>query len=361
MDYKEKKKKNFNIILYNIKKRKKRVKMNLNIYDLIGIVGSIIIAYFYFYAQYKYTFLNSFNFFLGNIIGSLFIVVSLILSSFNIASFIIETLWIAVSFYGIYKYHVIKDRVLEDLTVRQNQFSIDNIPTKITERIFNKDDIGFDIIFKDQISQEEHNEKSMSMDTFLFNGTTMLTPNAITSSILNINNIENEWRMNKNVVFIYLDEKDYGKEDLIKLFEDQNIKKDKLIKKNENKPILFFVTGFMNKIEQYINKDGSVSDVVFTLPRAGISGEASKYISEMDVFSYIIIDSISFETEESKKNGFETTFNLMNIKENEKTFTPLVYHAKTPSKKNGYNSCSIRLGNVPCGIIPGYPVSVKIK
>ena len=248
--------------------------MNLNIYDLIGIVGSMIIVFSYFYAQYKYTFLNSFNFFLGNIIGSLFILISLILSAFNIASFIIETLWIVVSFYGIYKYHVKKDNILEDLTVRQNKFSV----------------------YKTPKSQEEYNEKAMSIDTFLFNGTTVLTPNAISSSILNVNNIENEWQMNKNVFFIYLDEKDYSKEDLIELFKDQNIKKDKLIIKNENKPILFFVTGFMKKIEKYIDKDGSVSDVVFTLPRAGISGEASKYISEMDVFSYIVIDSISFET-----------------------------------------------------------------
>lgn len=50
----------------------------------------------------------------------------------------------------------------------------------------------------------------------------------------------------------------------------------------------------------------------------------------------------------------------MNINENNKTFVPLVYHINTP-QVNNVSDCSVRLGNVPAGIIPGFPVSVKLK
>jgi len=49
------------------------------------------------------------------------------------------------------------------------------------------------------------------------------------------------------------------------------------------------------------------------------------------------------------------------INEGSRSFTPLIYHAKTPNMEANYSDCSIRLGNVPSGLIPGFPVSIKVK
>ena len=335
--------------------------MNVNIYDVVGLMGALIIGWFYFYGQYRYTFLNTFIFFIGNIIGSILIISSLILSSFNLPSFVIEVLWISVSFFGIYKYHVLKGGVMEDLTIKQNEFSIDGIPTKINKRAFTKEDLGIEILFKQKDGSMQA-ETSMTMETFLFNGTTMLTPAAISSSVMGINAVENQWRINKNCYFIELEERDYSKSDIAELFRDAGVVKDKLIIRQENKPVLFLITGFMNKIKQDVDRNGKLDEGVFTLPRAGILLSAAEYIAEMEMFGAIVIDSISFEPNDGgSKTGFETTTTLMHINEQKQTFLPLIYHAKTPDAEGNYGSCSIRLGNVPVGIIPGYPVSVKVK
>jgi len=335
--------------------------LNINIFDIFGLVGSFSIAYFYFYAQYKYTFLNSFNFFVGNIVGSLLIVSSLIFSSFNLASFMIETLWICVSIYGIYKYHLIKTQPMKDITLRQNEFSVDGFGTELKLREFKKEDLGFDILFNNPTTNETLAEKSMDMKTFLFNGTCLLTPAAITNSELNVNDIENQWRMNKNAYMIELKEdKDYSKEEIKELFEQEGILK---LSKEDNymdKPYLIIKTGYMDKIEGMCDENGNTSSEIFSISKPGLKIEAAKYISELDLFSMILIDSISFESKESQEKKFHTTHYLMNINEEKKTFTALVYHIKTP-KVEKVEDCSVRLGNVPKGIIPGFPVSVKVK
>jgi hypothetical protein len=333
----------------------------MNIFDVLGLIGALTIGWFYFYAQYRYTFLNTFTFFIGNIIGSILIISSLVLSNFNLPSFVIEVLWISVSFFGIYKYHVTKEGYMEDLTMRQNEFSIDNLPTELRSRYFTKDDMGVEILFK-QDDEALMPEKSMSMNTFLFNGTTMLTPSAISNSTLGILDVENKWRLNKSCYFVKLKERDYTEKDMIIEFRKQKIAKDTLITKQENKPILFLITGFMNKAKSSIKNDGTVDDSIFSIKRPGLTVEAAKYISKLDIFGAIVIDSISFEPKEgSVNNGFETTRALMNINEGSRSFTPLIYHAKTPNMEANYSDCSIRLGNVPYGIIPGFPVSIKVK
>lgn len=334
----------------------------MNVYDFVGVIGALIIAGFYFYAQYRFTFLNTYVFFVGNIIGSLLIISSLLLSSFNLPSFLIETLWIAVSFFGIYKYHVVREGTMEDLTYRQNELSIDGFTTEVTKREFTKLDLGVAILFK-QVDGSMLPERSMDMRTFLFNGTTMLTPAAISESTLNINTLENQWRINKNCYFVGLDEnKTHGVAEMKNLFKKYGVIKDRLIVRHENKPVLFFVTGFMNKIEGMIGDDGVVHDEIFKVRRCGISLAGAEYISNLDIFGAIIIDSISFEpTGVDAVPGFLSTTELMNVDRGKKTFTPLIYHAKTPSSENKYDSCSIRIGNVPSGIIPGFPVSIKVK
>lgn len=334
--------------------------MQYNIFDTLGLLGSFLIAYFYFYSQYKYTFLNSMKFFIGNILGSGLIIMSLVFSSFNLASFFIETLWIAVSFYGMYTYHYTRKNPLVDLTIRQDELSIDGFSTKTRIRKFTKDDIGLDIMFNNPITGQTLPEKSMDMTTFLFNGTTMLTPNAITDSALNINDIENQWRMNKNCHMITLGEDiDYDKEQIEAIFRERKILELSKEEEYTNKPYLIIKTGFMEKISDLVKEDGNVDPAIFSLPKPGLTIEAAKFISELDLFGAILIDSISFESKESREKNFHTTHYLMNINEEEGTFTPLVYHIKTPPNK--ISDCSIRIGNIPSGTIPGYPVSVKVK
>jgi len=260
----------------------------------------------------------------------------------------------------MYRYHFVQKNPLVDLTVRQNEFSVDGFVTTTKSREFTTNDLGFDIMFNNPITNETIPEKSMDMTTFLFNGTTMLTPNAITNSTLNVNDFENEWRMNKNCIMITLDKNiDYTKEQIKELFEEQKILNTTPEKNIFDKPYLIIKTGFMNKISHLINEDGSADPEIFSIPKPGISIEAAKFISELDLFSVILIDSISFESLESKDKFFHTTHYLMNIDEKNKKFTPLVYHIKTPPEN--IDSCSIRIGNVPSGIIPGFPVAVKVK
>lgn len=333
----------------------------MNVYDFVGVIGALIIAGFYFYAQYRFTFLNTFVFFVGNIIGSVLIISSLLLSSFNMASFLIETLWIAVSFFGIYKYHVVHDGGMEDLTIRQDEFSIDGFKTTCKIRHFTREDLGVEILFK-QRNGKMIPEKSMTMESFLFNGTTVLTPSAISNSTLGINEVGWSWRINKNCYFISLEPRDYGVDDIKKIFKENKVSRDKLINKDENKPILFFITGFMNRAEKYIGKSGIPDKEIFSIPRAGLQKEAAEYISSLNMFGGIIIDSISFEPNEPGNSvGYETTSILMNINESKRNYTPLVYHAKTPNHDRKHHDCSIRIGNVPSGVVPGYPVSILIK
>lgn len=78
--------------------------MNSFTVDAIGIVGVVIVVVTYFLLQsekidskgFLYSFLNAF--------GSLLILYSL-LYSWNLASFIIEFVWILISLYGLKKWY----------------------------------------------------------------------------------------------------------------------------------------------------------------------------------------------------------------------------------------------------------------
>ncbi len=72
------------------------------IYDAIGLAGvvAIIIAYFLLqanlvrYDEYSYLFLNG--------VGAALILVSLVYA-FNLAAFVMEAIWVAISIYGAVK------------------------------------------------------------------------------------------------------------------------------------------------------------------------------------------------------------------------------------------------------------------
>jgi hypothetical protein len=71
-------------------------------YDVLGLFGVALILISYFMLQIGKLHLEQVLYSLLNLIGALFILVSL-LFSWNLASFIIEVAWILISLYGIIK------------------------------------------------------------------------------------------------------------------------------------------------------------------------------------------------------------------------------------------------------------------
>jgi len=74
--------------------------MEQYIYDVIGMIGAFLILAAYFLLQYKKIENKSIFYNLLNLIGALFILISL-LSDWNLSGFIIEICWASISVYGI--------------------------------------------------------------------------------------------------------------------------------------------------------------------------------------------------------------------------------------------------------------------
>ena len=72
--------------------------------DFIGILGVIVIIVAYMLLQLEKIDAKGLLFSLLNTIGALFIIVSL-MYDWNLASFIMESTWMMVSLYGIWKYY----------------------------------------------------------------------------------------------------------------------------------------------------------------------------------------------------------------------------------------------------------------
>ena len=70
------------------------------IYDLLGVVGSIIIIAAYFATQRGWVEASDWRFPLANLIGALLILLSLMVA-WNLAAFVMEVFWIAISVYGL--------------------------------------------------------------------------------------------------------------------------------------------------------------------------------------------------------------------------------------------------------------------
>lgn len=83
--------------------------MELSITDLIGILGVTIIVITYILLQVEKMDAQDLSFSLLNAIGALLIIVSL-LFEWNLASFLMEFIWMMISLYGVLKYYRIKKK-----------------------------------------------------------------------------------------------------------------------------------------------------------------------------------------------------------------------------------------------------------
>lgn len=83
--------------------------MELSITDLIGILGVTIIVITYILLQVEKMDAQDLSFSLLNAIGAFLIIVSL-LFEWNLASFLMEFIWMMISLYGVLKYYRIKKK-----------------------------------------------------------------------------------------------------------------------------------------------------------------------------------------------------------------------------------------------------------
>jgi hypothetical protein len=77
--------------------------MNFTLYDLIGSIGVGIIILTYILLQTERLKSENLSYSILNALGSGMIAFSLIFK-FNLAAFVVETLWLVISLYGIVKY-----------------------------------------------------------------------------------------------------------------------------------------------------------------------------------------------------------------------------------------------------------------
>jgi multisubunit Na+/H+ antiporter MnhB subunit len=77
--------------------------MELSPTDLIGILGVVVIIIAYMLLQLEKIDAKDLNFSVLNALGSFLIIISLIYN-WNLASFFMESTWMALSLYGILKY-----------------------------------------------------------------------------------------------------------------------------------------------------------------------------------------------------------------------------------------------------------------
>ena len=75
----------------------------MNIIDIIGTFGVIIIIITYFLLQIEKISSKNLSFSVLNVIGSTIILYSL-MYNWNLASVLIEFFWILISLFGVYKY-----------------------------------------------------------------------------------------------------------------------------------------------------------------------------------------------------------------------------------------------------------------
>lgn len=83
--------------------------MELSLPDLIGILGVTLIVIAYILLQVEKMGAQDLSFSLLNTIGAFFIIVSL-LFEWNLASFLMEFIWMMISLYGVFKYYRLKKK-----------------------------------------------------------------------------------------------------------------------------------------------------------------------------------------------------------------------------------------------------------
>jgi len=87
--------------------------MELSLTDLIGIFGVVLIVIAYILLQVEKMDARDLSFSLLNAIGALLIIVSLMFD-WNLASFLMEFIWLMISLYGILKYFKVRKNAAEN-------------------------------------------------------------------------------------------------------------------------------------------------------------------------------------------------------------------------------------------------------
>lgn len=83
--------------------------MQLSLPDLVGILGVFIIIVAYMLLQLEKMDAKDLSFSILNTLGALLIIISL-MYDWNLASFLMESIWMLISLYGILKYYKLKKR-----------------------------------------------------------------------------------------------------------------------------------------------------------------------------------------------------------------------------------------------------------
>lgn len=91
-------------------------------FDIIGLTGAALYLASYVILQIKRRFAKTIFYSFMNMVAAVFVVVSLT-QSFNLPSFTIQILWIAISVYGIYRSIKLKNTqlILEEQTAEKQK------------------------------------------------------------------------------------------------------------------------------------------------------------------------------------------------------------------------------------------------
>jgi len=81
----------------------------MDIFQIIGFIGMLFVVYAYFLLQAQKVLHNSLKFQVLNLLGAIFLIISLLVH-FNLGSFLIEVFWIIITIYGIIKNKKMKDK-----------------------------------------------------------------------------------------------------------------------------------------------------------------------------------------------------------------------------------------------------------
>ena len=80
---------------------------DISIYDVAGILGSVIVIIAYFATQAGWLGANDPRFAWANLVGAALIITSLMVD-WNLAAFVMEVFWILISLYGLVRYYTHK-------------------------------------------------------------------------------------------------------------------------------------------------------------------------------------------------------------------------------------------------------------
>ena len=75
----------------------------MTIYDIIGVIGAAIAIGAYFATQQEWLRATDWRFPFANLIAAIMILVALF-ADWNLAAFVIESFWLAISVYGLIRY-----------------------------------------------------------------------------------------------------------------------------------------------------------------------------------------------------------------------------------------------------------------